>query len=30
LDSINFTMLIDDADIGRAVKVLHEMLFTAA
>jgi aspartate kinase len=30
MDSINFTMLIDDADIGRAVKVLHEMLFTAA
>lgn len=30
MESINFTMLIDDADIGRAVKVLHEMLFTAA
>lgn len=30
MDSINFTMLIDDADIGRAVKVLHEMLFAAA
>ncbi|WP_106089473.1 aspartate kinase [Enhygromyxa salina] len=29
MDSINFTMLIDDADIGRAVKVLHEMLFAA-
>jgi aspartate kinase len=29
MDSINFTMLIDDADIGRAVKVLHEMLFAS-
>ncbi|PRQ03315.1 Lysine-sensitive aspartokinase 3 [Enhygromyxa salina] len=27
MDSINFTMLINDADIGRAVAVLHEMLF---
>ncbi len=30
LDSINFTMLIDDADIGKAVKALHTMLFTVA
>ncbi|KIG16894.1 Aspartokinase [Enhygromyxa salina] len=30
MGSINFTMLIDDADIGQAVKVLHEMLFTTA
>jgi aspartate kinase len=27
LDSINFTMVIDDADIGKAVKALHPMLF---
>ena len=27
MDSINFTMLIDDADIGQAVKVLHDTLF---
>ena len=27
LDSINFTMLIDDADIGKAVQALHTMLF---
>ena len=27
MDSINFTMLIDDADIGRAVRVLHGILF---
>jgi aspartate kinase len=27
MDSINFTMLIDDADIGRAVTALHTMLF---
>ena len=30
MESINFTMLIDDANIGQAVKVLHEMLFTDA
>lgn len=29
LDSINFTMLIDDADIGKAVKAVHSMLFSA-
>ncbi|HLT38602.1 MAG TPA: aspartate kinase [Enhygromyxa sp.] len=28
LDSINFTMLIDDADIGKTVKALHSMLFS--
>lgn len=27
MGSINFTMLIDDGDIGRAVPVLHEVLF---
>jgi aspartate kinase len=27
MDSINFTMLIDDADIGRAVRVLHAIAF---
>lgn len=27
LDSISFTMLIDDTDIGRAVSVLHALLF---
>lgn len=27
MDSINFTMLIDDADIGRAVRVLHAITF---
>lgn len=27
MDSINFTMLIDDADIGTAVTALHTMLF---
>ena len=27
MDSINFTMLIDDADIRRAVSVLHRILF---
>jgi aspartate kinase len=27
LDSINFTMLIDDTDITKAVKALHSMLF---
>jgi aspartate kinase len=27
LDSINFTMLIDDADIGKAVSALHTILF---
>jgi len=30
MDSINFTMLIDDADIGAAVKALHAMLFADA
>lgn len=30
LDSINFTMLIDDGDIGAAVKALHSMLFSVA
>ena len=29
MDSINFTMLIDDADIRRAVAVLHAILFDA-
>jgi aspartate kinase len=29
LDSINFTMIIDDADIGKAVTALHAMLFSA-
>jgi len=27
MDSINFTMLIDDTDIGRAVSTLHAILF---
>jgi aspartate kinase len=27
MGSINFTMLIDDTDIGRAVPVLHKVLF---
>jgi aspartate kinase len=27
MNSINFTMLIDDADIGRAVRVLHAIAF---
>ena len=30
LDSINFTMVINDADIGKAVKALHPMLFGQA
>lgn len=30
MDSINFTMLIDDADIGKAVNTLHTMLFARA
>jgi aspartate kinase len=27
MDSINFTMLIDDADIDRSVRVLHAITF---